>query len=98
MELPSFLKQDPTPKPAFPEEDDHESRGYALRGCLLGFILALVFWFVPIPVGVVVWALALKGPFGDYMLMAIPFFIALPVIGAGIGELYGHYAEVSRRR
>src|ERR1035441_7619017 len=84
MQAPGFLKQDPTQEPTSPQEGDDGSRGYAVRGCLLGSILAILFWFAPIPVALVVWVLRLKGPFGDYMLMAIPFFITLPLIGSGI--------------
>ena len=89
MQVPDFLRQDPTQGPAFPEEGDSKSRGYTVRGCLLGSILAILFWFVPIPVAAFVWVLGLKGPIGDYMLMAIPFYMALPVIGAGMGGLFG---------
>jgi hypothetical protein len=63
--------------------------GYATRGCIIGCIAALFFWFVPIPVATIVWLFDLKGPFGDYMLMAIPFFLTLPIIGAGIAKLCG---------
>ncbi len=48
-------------------------------------------------VAIVVWIFGLSGPFVDYMLMAIPFFIALPVIGAWIGELYGRSGSGRRR-
>jgi hypothetical protein len=64
----------------------------------LGSILAVVLWVVPIPVIVVVWLLGLKGPFGDYMLSAIPLFLTLPLVGAGIGAVYGHKRAVSRQR
>jgi hypothetical protein len=57
----------------------------------------MVLWFVPIPVIVVVWLLGLKGPFGDYMLTAIPFFAALPLVGAGIGAIHGHKRAVWRQ-
>ena len=87
MQVPGFLRKDPTQVPGLPEEEDGRSRGYGVQGCLLGAIVAVLLWFVPLPVAVVVWVLGLKGPFGDYMLMAIPFFIALPLMGATIGEL-----------
>jgi hypothetical protein len=76
MQVPGFLRKDPTQVPGLPEEEDGRSRGYGVQGCLLGAIVAVLLWFVPLPVAVVVWVLGLKGPFGDYMLMAIPFFIS----------------------
>jgi len=87
MQLPGFLRQDPSEAPELPE--DGATGGYATRGCLIGCLAALFFWFVPIPVAITVWAFDVKGPFGDDMLMAIPFFLALPIIGAGLGKLFG---------
>ena len=69
-----------------------------MRGCLLGLLLAIVLWFAPIPVAVVVWAFGLKGPLVAYMLMAIPFFGALPLMGAGIGAVYGRKQAVWRQQ
>ncbi|MFI5456051.1 MAG: hypothetical protein ACHRXM_11435 [Isosphaerales bacterium] len=86
MQLPGFLKRDPTEGPDLPE--DRAGSGYATRGCMIGCLVALFSWFIPIPVATIVWVFDLKGPFGDYMLMAIPFFLALPIIGAGIAELF----------
>jgi len=57
-----------------------------MRGGVIGCLAALFFWFVPIPVVMIVWLFELKGPFGDYMLMAIPFLLTLPIIGALIGD------------
>ena len=96
-QLPGFLKRDLTQEPPFVEDWDGRSRGYTARGCFIGASLAVLFWFVPIPVAIVVWIFGLSGPFVDYMLMAIPFFIALPVIGAWIGELYGRSGSRRRR-
>jgi hypothetical protein len=45
------------------------------------------FWWIPISVGVIVWLFGLKGAFGDYMLMAIPRLLALPLVRSGIGLL-----------
>jgi hypothetical protein len=87
MQLPGFLKRDPTAGPQFPE--DPAGRGYATRGCIISCIAALFFWFIPIPVATIVWVFDLNGPFGDYMLMAIPFFFAVPIIGAGVAKLFG---------
>src|SRR5437868_6766162 len=98
MHVPGFLRQDSTQGPAFPEEGESRSHGYAARGCLIGLILSIVFWFVPIPIAAVVWVLGLKGPFGDFMLIAIPFYIALPLIGAVIGELAGRKRVAWRQR
>jgi hypothetical protein len=98
MQLPAFLKRDLTQEPPFLEDGGGRSRGYAVRGCLIGASLAVLFWFVPIPVAIVVWIFGLSGPFVDHMLMAIPFFVALPIIGAGVGELYGHFRRFSRQR
>ncbi len=67
------------------ELEDTPRKGYAARGSLIGCMAAIFFWWVPIPVVVIVWLFGLKGPFGDYMLMAIPGFLALPFVGGGIG-------------
>jgi hypothetical protein len=88
MQLPAFLRRDPSEGPEFPEEG--ASRGYATRGCIFGCLAALFCWVVPIPVVTIVWVFGLKGPFGDYMLIAIPFFLASPVIGAIIAERFNH--------
>ena len=37
----------------------------------------------------IVWLFDLPGPFGDTMLLAAPFYLALPIIGAGIAEWLG---------
>jgi hypothetical protein len=44
---------------------------------------------VPIPVAAIAWLFDLQRPFGDSMLMAIPFYLALLIIGAGLAELLG---------
>src|SRR5262249_11863281 len=98
IQTPGFLKKDPTQEPPLADNGEGTGRGYALRGCLLGAILATFLWFVPIPVAVVVWAFGLKGPFVDYMLMATPFFVALPLIRPGIGESYGRKRAAWRQR
>jgi hypothetical protein len=85
MQLPGFLKRDPTEGPELPADGAYGS--YATRGCIIGCLVALFSWFIPIPVAVLVWLFDLKGPFGDYMLLAIPFFLALPIVGCGIGLL-----------
>ena len=87
-----------TQEPPLVGEGRGTCRGYAVRGCLLGLFLAVALWFAPIPVAGVVWVLGLKGPFVDYMLMAIPFFVALPLMGAGIGAVYGRKQAVWRQR
>jgi hypothetical protein len=96
MHAPGFL--DPNAQQDRSYRDRGATRRFAARGCLLGSILAIVLWFAPIPVIVVVWHLGLKGPFGDHMLSAIPFFVALPLVGAGIGAVYGHRRAVWRQR
>jgi hypothetical protein len=96
MQLPGFLTRDPTDGP--PSPDDRESGGHTALGCILGCLAGLFFWFVPIPVVIVVWAFGLEGPFGDKMLMAIPFFLALPIIGAGIADLLGRRRRARRCR
>jgi hypothetical protein len=51
--------------------------------------VGLFLWFVPIPVAAIVWLFDLQRHFGDIMLMAIPFYLALPIVGAGLAELPG---------
>jgi hypothetical protein len=80
MQLPGFLRKDLTEIRELPE--DGATRSYATRGCIIGCLAALVFWFIPIPVAMIVWVFGLKGPFGDYMLLAIPYFLVLPIVGA----------------
>src|SRR5271157_1962647 len=89
MQLPGFLRPDPSQETALPGDRDVRAHRYAMCGCAVGSLFAIIFWFVPIPVAIVVWVLGLKGPFGDYMLMTMPLFLALPLIGAGIGKLTG---------
>jgi hypothetical protein len=96
MHAPGFLDPNAPDEPSYPSTG--VSRRYAVRGCLLGSILAIVLWFVPVPVAVIVWVLELKGPFGDYMLSAIPFYVALPLVGAGIAAVYGHKRTGWRQR
>jgi hypothetical protein len=87
MQLPVFLKRDPTQGPEF--LGDKASGGFATRGWIIGCLAALVIWLIPIPVAIVFWVFGIKGPFGDTMLMSVPFLLALPIIGAGIAELIG---------
>jgi hypothetical protein len=95
MQLPGFLRQDPSAGPEFPQ--DRASSSHATRGFLIGCLAALLFWFMPIPVAMTVWVFDLKGPFGDDMLMAIPFFLTLPMIGAGTGALFGRRRGTNSR-
>jgi hypothetical protein len=85
MLLPGFLKRNPIEWPDI--QGIGESRSYTEHGCIFGCLVALFFWIVPIPVAALVWLFDLKGPFGDYMLLAIPCFLALPIVGGGIGLL-----------
>jgi hypothetical protein len=87
MQLPGFLRRDLTETSELPA--DGATRGYATRGCIIGCLAALFFWFVPIPVATIVWVFDLKGPFGDYMIGALPFLLILPIVGAIIGEQHG---------
>ncbi len=73
------------------EIEDTSRKGYAARGAMIGCLAALFLWWIPIPVGVIVWMFGLKGPFGDYMLTAIPCLLALPLLGSGIGLLVRRY-------
>jgi hypothetical protein len=70
----------------------HEEGQYggtqARKGCWFGVIAAAAIYVFPIPVALIVWLFDLKGPFGDYMLMAIPFLMTLPLIGAGLGSCF----------
>lgn len=58
---------------------------YAGRGAAIGCGTAIVTWFFPIPVALVVWLFGVDAPFGDVMIGASPFFLALPIIGAMVG-------------
>jgi hypothetical protein len=87
MQLPGFLRRDLTETPELLE--DGSTRGYATRGCIIGCLAALFFWFIPIPVAVIVWLFGFKGPFGDYMLLAMPCLLMLPIVGAIIAEQWG---------
>jgi hypothetical protein len=87
MQLPGFLRRDLTETPELPE--DGATRGSATRGCIIGCLAALFFWFVPIPVATIVWVFDLKGPFGDYMLLALPCLLMLPITCAIIAEQWG---------
>ena len=80
MQVPGFLRRDPSEGAESPE--DGTSRDYSMYGCVIGCFTALCFWFVPIPVAIIVWMFELKGPFGDYMLMVAPIFLGLPIVGA----------------
>jgi hypothetical protein len=95
MQLPGFLQSEQKGEPSLPEAGDARRLGYAAHGCLIGATLAVLFWFVPIPVATLLWIFGLTAPFGDDMQLAIPFFVALPVIGAGVGAFY---AKRARRR
>ena len=95
MRLPGFLKRGPSEGAKLREEK--ASSGYATRGCLIGCLAALFLWLVPVPVAIAVWTFDLKGPFGDYMLMAVPFFLSLPIIGAVTADLIGHRRGASSR-
>jgi hypothetical protein len=89
MQLPVFLKRDPTEGPEL--LDDRASGGLATRGLIIGCLAAVIMWFIPIPVAIFVWAFNIRRPFGDTMLLSIPFLLVLPIIGGGI-------AQVIRRR
>jgi len=95
MRLPGFLKRGQSEGNPFP--DDRVIQGYAARGCLIGLVVALFLWVVPIPVVIVVWLFDLKGPFSDYMIMATPFFVILPILGVGIAQRYGRRHEARWR-
>ncbi len=66
------------------EMEDTSRKGYAARGGWIGCLAGMFFWWIPIPVAVIVWSFGLKGPFGDYMLAAIPCFLALTLLGSGM--------------
>lgn len=67
--------------------EDTSRKGYAKRGALIGCLAAMFFWWIPIPMALIVWLFDLQGPFSDYMLAAIPVFVALPPVGCVIGLL-----------
>ena len=75
------------------EMKDTSGKGYAARGAWIGCLAAMLFWWIPIPVAVIVWLFGLKGPFGDYMIAAIPCFLALPLLGSGIALLVRHFGR-----
>jgi hypothetical protein len=63
-----------------------DSKTFAVAGFRTGCLVAVLVWFVPLPVALVVWLFQLKGLFADYMYMAIPFLVALPLVGGFIGS------------
>lgn len=58
---------------------------HARRGAALGCVAAIVLWFFPLPVAFFYWLVGSQRPFGDVMLLALPFFVLLPVVGAALG-------------
>jgi hypothetical protein len=68
------------------------SKGTATRGACFGCLAAVILWWIPLPVALAVWMFDLNGPFVDYMLMSLPCYLALPLVGAAVGWL------VERRR
>lgn len=63
-------------------------RSYAGRGAAIGCGAAVLTWFLPLPVALIVWLFDVEGPFGDVMLMAAPVLLALPIIGAAAGACF----------
>ncbi len=61
---------------------------YAGRGVALGCFAAIIIWVFPLPVAFLAWLLRSELPFGDVMLLALPFLALLPVVGAIIGFRY----------
>jgi hypothetical protein len=70
-----------------PEESRPSRVSYAAFGFLAGLIASVVLWFFPLPVALFHWLFRSDLPFGDYMLRSIPFFLAIPFLGAAIGAL-----------
>jgi hypothetical protein len=60
---------------------------YAVRGCFIGLLIMIVTWVFPLPVAAVYYLLNIDHPFGDVMLMCIPLFLSIPLVGAIVGSL-----------
>jgi len=65
--------------------NDHRNN-CTFRGLIIGIVVMIVIWFVPLPVAAVVYLFGITHPFGDVMLFCIPLFLLIPVIGAIIGS------------
>jgi len=55
---------------------------------VIGCGAAILTWVVPLPVALIAWLFDVQGPFRDVMLMAVPFLVALPIIGAAVGAYF----------
>jgi hypothetical protein len=62
------------------EQNGRQSTPFSPAGCALGCVLALLLWFFPLPVALIVWLFDLKGLFADYMYLALPVLALLPVV------------------
>jgi hypothetical protein len=58
---------------------------YTGRGVALGCAAATVLWVFPLPVAFLAWLAGSRRPFGDIMLLALPFLLLLPVVGGILG-------------
>jgi hypothetical protein len=76
-----------SPKPMNEQCVETLRRTCAIHGLVIGVLLMIVTWFFPIPIAILVLLFDIKRPFGDIMLVAMPFILAIPVVGATIGSL-----------
>jgi len=67
-----------------PMADDRGT--YALRGLIIGTLLMIAMWAFPIPVIVVVQLFHVQLPFGDIILLCIPLFLSIPIVGLTVGS------------
>jgi hypothetical protein len=65
----------------------HSDGNYALHGFMLGGLIVIVTWFLPIPIAIIINILNIRRPFGDIMLISVLFLGTIPLIGAGVGWL-----------
>jgi hypothetical protein len=70
---------------------------YGPLGCQLGCVSAILLYFYPLPVGLIVWLFELNGLFADYMYVALLVFALLPFAGYAIGARYSRPASTEEK-
>jgi hypothetical protein len=54
---------------------------YGATGFKIGCVFAVVLYFYPVPVALIIWWFDLPGLFADYMYIAMPFLAMIPFLG-----------------